>query len=260
VGKSGNRIVRFQQFEIRDDVCAMKVGTDALLLGSWADIEGAGKIADLGCGSGIIALMVAQRASNAKVYGVELEKRAAIQAQQNAAKSPWSNRIHIVSESVQSFSEQGENAGTFDATISNPPYFHGKPKSPDPARNMARHDDTLSLSALLQSAKRLLKLNGTLQLIWPLDRWEMLQERCAYLGFRLEEGLGIKGSDQHSVTRVMSRWRLTNEPDLNSDLKFFSPLQHAMAVEKSLRKGGTPQFSAEYKNLLNPYILDWNGS
>ena len=261
MGKSGNRIVRFQQFEVRDDACAMKVGTDAVLLGSWARVKGAHKIIDLGCGSGIMALMVAQRATQAAVYGVELEENAANQAKQNIANSPWNDRIHVIQESAQAFSKIDIQAGTYDVAISNPPYFHGKPKSPIAARNMARHDDFLPLSELLESVKRLLKDQGSFQLIWPVDRWAQLEAQCARFGFKFEEGLGICGTAEHLPTRVISRWTLNSESDttaIEQQGHKFEPHQHTIALEATIRQNGSPQLSAEYKSLLKPYVLDWN--
>ena len=153
VGKSENRLVQFKEFSVRDDRCAMKIGSDALLLASWCSVDSMLEIVDLGCGSGIIALMIAQRASQARVLGVELEENAAKQASSNMAVSPFSNRMEAILQSAQEFASQPDNKGKFDLVVCNPPYFHGKPKSPDHARNLARHDESLTLKELLMTAQ-----------------------------------------------------------------------------------------------------------
>ena len=145
MGKSGNRQVQFKQFTVRDERCAMKVGTDALILGAWCEVEEASSVLDIGSGSAIVALMLAQRAKDAQVVAVELEQSAFGQGCENVEQSPFFGRIQCVHQEIQEFSHDPHWQDSFDVVVSNPPFFHGKPKSPDPSRNMARHDDTLPL-------------------------------------------------------------------------------------------------------------------
>ena len=134
-----NNFFQFKNFTIYQDKCAMKVGTDGVLLGSWANASKAKSILDIGTGSGLIAIMLAQR-SNAIIYAVEIDSNAATQASENACNSPWSERLHVVNESIQGFATSS-NIG-FDLIVSNPPYFINSLKPTANKRMVARHTDS----------------------------------------------------------------------------------------------------------------------
>ena len=239
----------FKQFEVHDADCAMKVGTDALLLGSWSDVSGARKIIDAGTGSGIVALMAAQRAPNAEVTGVELEPNAVAEARANSDRSPWSNRMRIVEDSIQAFARRAENQGAFDSFLINPPFFHGKPKSSDEARNLARHDDALPFTVFLDAAWSMLNAVGTLQLVWPWDRWAELKNGAEVRGFHLCRKADVCGREGHEPRRVMSHW--VKLPPIEA------PKQEMICIELGERVEGQPQLSKRYKDLLSPYVLTW---
>ena len=228
----------------------MKVGTDALLLATWASLDGAFRILDAGTGCGIIALMVAQRAQQAKVVGVELEPEAVAQARDNAERSPFSDRVSIIASSIQSFAADPLNRGNFDAFLINPPFFHGKPKSPDPARNLARHDDALPLQDLVVSARRLLREQGQLQIVWPYDRWEELKEEARQGGFQLVRFATVQGRPETEVTRVLSQWCSSGDADLE-------PEQEVIYIEQGHRNDGPPRHTQRYKELLRDFVVDW---
>ena len=147
----------FKQFKIYHDRCAMKVGTDGVLLGAWAEVTESSRILDIGCGSGLVTIMAAQR-SQANVYGVEIERNAALQAIGNAARSPWGRRIHIVCEDICNF----QDSTGFDTILVNPPFFEEELLPPDAARSSARHTASLSFASLLQQVARLLRDTGRL--------------------------------------------------------------------------------------------------
>ena len=245
MGKSGNRLMEFKQFSVRDDQCAMKVGTDALLLGAWSDIQGADFILDVGSGSGIIALMLAQRAAKAKVVLVELEGGAFMQNSANINCSPFKSRMESFQKSVQEFSLEERWAGAFDVVVSNPPFFHDKPKSPDEARNLARHDDFLSLSDLLESALRCLKPNGRIMLVWPMDRRLELFKEANSRGLFLKHELVVHGSPEHEATRFLSEWH-------PSPQQFGSSTR--LNIENGVRAGKSVELSPDYAVLLRPYL------
>ena len=153
----------FKQFTIHQDKCAMKVGTDGVLLGAWTNVENAVRILDIGTGTGLLALMLAQRAPNVLIDAIEIEENACIQATENVAESLWKDRINIIHRALQDF----EPAEKYDLIVSNPPYFLHSLKNPDTAKKTARHTDTLMPTELITHAKRLLNENGKLSVIYP---------------------------------------------------------------------------------------------
>ena len=134
-----NNSFTFQKFTIHQDRCAMKVGTDGVLLGAWA--HGGKRILDIGTGTGLVAIMMAQRFADAHVTAVEIDHNAALQACNNANCSPFASRISIVETSIQNFEVYGTQL--FDSIVSNPPFFTDSLKNPDSQRATARHADTL---------------------------------------------------------------------------------------------------------------------
>lgn len=168
----------FKQFTIRQDRCAMKVGTDGVLLGAWALLPPTGRILDVGTGTGLIALMAAQRTS-AEVVGVEIDPDAAQQARENVEASPWAGRCTIVCSDIKSF----ESAERFDTILSNPPYYGGTLLPSGVQRVQARHTSSLPFDLLARAAKRLLKPDvGTLQVVLPVSEEDAFLTACAPCG------------------------------------------------------------------------------
>lgn len=160
-----NNSFTFQKFTIHQDRCAMKVGTDGVLLGAWA--HGGKRILDIGTGTGLVAIMMAQRFADAHVTAVEIDHNAALQACDNASCSPFASRIGIVETSVQNFDVYGTQL--FDSIVSNPPFFTDSLKNPDSQRATARHADTLPYRDLFTAVKRLLAEDGEFSAIIPSD-------------------------------------------------------------------------------------------
>lgn len=165
-----NSYFRFKKFTVYHDKCAMKVGTDAVLLGAWADTSFCRNILDIGTGTGIIALMLAQR-SQATVEAIDIDKEACVQATENVAASPYTERIKIVHASCADFAASNLQK-KYDLIVSNPPYFINSLKCPDNKRTVARHTDTLLLSDLIREAQTLLSLSGRIALVLPYERLE----------------------------------------------------------------------------------------
>ena len=209
MGRSGRRIQTFKQFVVHDDACGMKVGTDALLLGSWAgacketSAEPVSEVLDIGTGSGVLALMLAQRFPAATVHAVELEPDAAQQALENVERSPFRDRIAVHHRAFQGWE------GRVDLAVCNPPFFHGHPKSQDRKRNLARHDDTLPLSALFKSVKACLTENGEFALVFPEDRVSELMDVAQANGFHLWAKVTLQATEAHDVIRSLWSWRIT---------------------------------------------------
>lgn len=165
----------FKQFHINDDHCAMKVGTDAVLLGAMADISDAKSILDMGTGSGVVALMLAQRSDEqVKISAVELDRYAFLQAQENVYQSPWQHKIQCFHQNVEDFCQKcGEKNEHFDLIVANPPYFPAGITCGNEARNLARYQQQAHLD-WLESAASCLADKGKIQFILPFDAAETL--------------------------------------------------------------------------------------
>ncbi|MDR1919106.1 MAG: methyltransferase [Tannerellaceae bacterium] len=167
-----NDYFRFKQFMIRQERCAMKVGTDGVLLGAWVGLDGCRKMLDVGTGTGVIALMLAQRKPEATVEAVEIDESAYGQAKENAGDSPFARRIHMIHAPFSDYASQTDSK--YDLIVSNPPYFVRSLKNPDPQRRIARHTDSLAVEELIEKAKGLLTKDGRLALILPAGQADEL--------------------------------------------------------------------------------------
>ncbi|RLS79903.1 MAG: methyltransferase domain-containing protein [Planctomycetota bacterium] len=158
---------RFKQFVVHQDRSAMKIGTDGILLGAWAPAEQPELILDIGTGTGLIALMMAQRFPNAIVDAVEVEPNAAEQAARNFSSSPWPDRLNLHHQTIQSFASSGLRNKAYSLIVSNPPWFADSLKSNEIRRNLARHTDSLSHDELLNSVRLLLHSSGRFAVVLP---------------------------------------------------------------------------------------------
>ena len=168
-----NPYFQFKQFTVWHDKCAMKVGTDGVLLGAWCCVENITRILDVGCGTGLISLMLAQRCQ-AEIDAVDIDEAACIQARENADRSPFGDRLQIFHRPFANFVNESAGIRQYDCIVSNPPYFIDSLKCPDKQRNQARHTDTLTLEELIEGSKQLLAPQGKLYLILPFDQREIL--------------------------------------------------------------------------------------
>ena len=159
---------RFKQFAVEQDDVAMKVGTDGVLLGAWANCEGAKRILDIGTGTGVIALMLAQRNSEAEIHAVEIDETASHRARSNFDMSPWGKRMSVECCAVQEFAPTEKS----DLIISNPPYFIDSLQCPDAKRTTARHAQDLTFDELDRAVCRLLADGGRFALILPTAEFD----------------------------------------------------------------------------------------
>ncbi|SNU04739.1 tRNA1Val (adenine37-N6)-methyltransferase [Prevotellaceae bacterium MN60] len=186
---------QFKQFTIYQDLCAMKVGTDGVLLGAWAN--GGKRVLDAGTGTGIIALMMAQRYPNAVVTAIDVDEGAAKQAQQNVAQSPFSQQITVLHNTLQ------EHQGEYDAIISNPPFFIDSLAGPDEQRNVARHTQTLTYTELMQAAWRLLSDEGELSVVVPFDYRKRMEDEAIFVGFFPSKVCAVKTTERKPAKRYL---------------------------------------------------------
>jgi|SRR5690554_5462595 len=168
-----NNWFQFKQFKIVQEQTAMKVGTDGVLLGAWADTTQSQTILDVGTGTGVIALMMAQR-SQARITGIEIEEKAAEEATFNAYNSPWSNRIQIINTSLQDF--EANHPKPFDLIISNPPFFTNSKRSASQSLAIAKHNHLLPYTSLISCSARMLSPQGRIALIVPVDETSTIRK------------------------------------------------------------------------------------
>lgn len=195
------KVFKFKNFEIKQDQCTMKVGTDGVILGAIAPIDNVKSILDIGSGSGLICLMLAQRADKAKVIGVEVEPKAFSQSVENGQKSPWNNRIHFENEAIQDYSKFSDQS--FDLIVSNPPFFSGGTFSYNQERNNVRHTIKLPNGDLLQSARKLLNKEGKFVVILPVMEGLRFKDMAKTYRLFCTEEIIIKGKESKSDERLV---------------------------------------------------------
>ena len=200
-----NSWFQFKQFRIEQARAPMKVGTDGVLLGAWTNTEGANHILDVGTGTGLVALMLAQR-STACIDTVELHKAAADDARENFANSPWNDRLTLYCDDFRLFQEYCNSR--YDLIVSNPPFFVNSLKSADPDLAIARHTDTLSFEELIHGSKRLLKENGRLAVIIPSASFDEFRESARLSGFYLHKLVSVIPKTGKPTKRVLLEFSL----------------------------------------------------
>ncbi|MGZ3899523.1 MAG: tRNA1(Val) (adenine(37)-N6)-methyltransferase, partial [Bacteroidia bacterium] len=178
----------FKQFTIKQDKCAMKVGTDAVLLGAWIIPNGSKKILDIGTGTGIIALMLAQK-SSAQIVAIDIDKDSTEQAKLNVAESNFRN-IEVQNVSLQVMAKTSDQK--FNLIVTNPPYFIDSLKSNDGNRTIARHADLLPFEDLITGVKKLLDDKGKFCLILPKNEAAIFREMAQQKGLYLSKLLRVR--------------------------------------------------------------------
>ncbi len=208
-----NNFFQFKQFKIIQDNTAMKVGTDGVLLGAWTEVSGVKSILDIGTGTGLIALMMAQR-TKAKITGIEIEKNAAAEAVENAQNSNWGNRINIVHISFQEFMKTCTEK--FDLVISNPPFFINSRHSKNENLAIAKHNRLLSLEDLAAGTEKLLEPEGKLALILPVIPAEKLIHRAKISDLHLLRLTEVKPGKNKIIHRYLMEFtRVKSKPEKN---------------------------------------------
>lgn len=192
-----NDYFQFRQFTVHQSLCAMKVGTDGTLLGSWA--RGGRRVLDVGTGTGLMALMLAQRCPEAAVVAIDIDEGAVAQAQANAEASPFARRIEVRQADVRMLAD-GKG---FDAIVCNPPFFIDALTSPDDRRTLARHACTLTYDELMLAACRLLTADGELSVVVPFDYRCRMERAAALAGLFLSRRCGVKTTPRKPARRYL---------------------------------------------------------
>lgn len=217
-----NGYFQFKQFTIHQQHCAMKVGTDGTLLGAWAlASESPCRILDIGTGTGLIALMMAQRYPQAKVTAIDIDDGAVRQAKENVSASPFVDRINVIKADVLTFEEEKK----YDSIVCNPPFFEDSLTCPDPQRTEARHTVSLGYRQLMEAAFRLLKDDGHFSLIIPSDCRERLESEAHLRGFFLSRVCSIQTTPKKAPKRYMIELskQPVNEVDTTNGILESSP-------------------------------------
>ena len=200
---------RFQQFEVRDQGSAMKIGTDGVLLGSWAPIRDAHTIVDIGTGCGLIALMIGQRtvAQRAMVRAIDVDRDAAQQAHENFLASPWRDRlpsnVDQIHTSLQDFADDLDEGSRFDLAVCNPPYFSNDFLPSRDARRVARHTSLLPRRSLFLNSFRVVKPAGRLCLVLPYEQAAETIEVALETGFSLWTRTDVRPNPAGQLKRVL---------------------------------------------------------
>lgn len=206
----------FKQFVVDDTGCPMKVGTDSVLLGAWADFSHAKSILDIGTGCGILALMAAQR-SAAHITAIDVHVQAIYRANINFSNSPWKDRLSAEVVDFKNFASI--DAPKYDYIISNPPFFCRSLKAPSPDRNLARHnDDSLPFELLISGASRLLHDSGCFGMVLPSVQAESFIRMAKTVGWEVIRMLNVKPYSDASPNRVLIEFSPTHQSALHGEL------------------------------------------
>jgi len=203
---------KFKEFSIEQDQCAMKIGTDGVLLGSWVKpkIEPF-NILDIGTGTGIISLMLAQRFPETQIEALEIDEAAFEQAVSNFENSPWGNRLFCYHASFQEYFQEVDDE-KYDLIISNPPFFNASQKSNNEQRNKARFEDSLPFEHLLYGSSKLLDENGTVAIIIPFDQEEHIIKTAKEMHLIPSRITHVKGNSNADIKRSLLEFKFTIPP------------------------------------------------
>lgn len=241
VGFMKNKSFKFKQFEVFHDKCAMKVGTDGVLLGAWAQVDNCESILDVGTGTGLISLMLSQRNNAAYITAIEIDELASVQATENVKRSSFADKINVQHTSYQNFAHN--NSFKYDAIVSNPPFFINSLQPVNMSRSNARHTDSLSLSDLLSLSKLVLNDNGHLSFIYPSDEILDIEEFITAQGWHIHRRTEVYSkSDSDKPKRVLFELGLTASDD--------ELIQDSLVIEIDRHV-----YSEEYVNLTKSFYL-----
>ncbi|HDJ0258136.1 TPA: tRNA(1)(Val) (adenine(37)-N(6))-methyltransferase TrmN [Escherichia coli] len=229
----------FKQFFVAHDRCAMKVGTDGILLGTWAPVAGVKRCLDIGAGSGLLALMLAQRTSDSVIIdAVELESEAAAQAQENINQSPWAERINVHTADIQQWITQ--QTVRFDLIISNPPYYQQGVECATPQREQARYTTTLDHPSLLTCAAECITEEGFFCVVLPEQIGNGFTELALSMGWHLRLRTDVAENEARLPHRV---------------LLAFSPQAGECFSDRLVIRGPDQNYSEAYTALTQAFYL-----
>ena len=226
----------FKEFTIQQDRCAIKVGTDGVLLGAWAEAR-EGHLLDVGTGTGLIAIMLAQRTQTSQICGVEIDAEAASQAQQNVSASPWSERVEVVHDDVFKM----ETTAMYDEIVSNPPFYTSSPSSSSAARDVARRALPQFFPRLAAFVSRHLKDDGVFEVVLPADVADDFVYMCWEQDLHLKRQTKIYTRQGKPCKRILLAFSRQQRP----------PLKDALAISDA-----SGAYTGEYTALTRDFYLN----
>ncbi len=232
-------VFKFKEFEIKQEKSAMKVGTDAVLLGAWTSLDNKPySILDIGSGTGIIALQLAQRSNAEIIDAIEIDPNAYEECVENFENSDWSNRLFCYHTSLKEFAEEIED--TYDLIVSNPPFYNENYLSEDESRNKARSTSSLSFNELLLSVSELLSKDGVFSVIIPFKEEVDFIENASKYKLYINKITRVKGNEN---------------TDFKRSLLEFSFKQSEVEVSEITIEIDRHQYTSEYINLVKDFYL-----
>jgi tRNA1Val (adenine37-N6)-methyltransferase len=208
----------------------MKVGIDGVLLGAWTTVENVGNILDIGTGTGLIALMLAQR-TNAQIDAIDIDIDAVMQASENVANSPWKSKIKVYETALQDFTKK--TTKQYDLIVSNPPYFINSTKTPSIERTTARHTVSLTHEELIENANLLLKQTGRICIILPVNEGLQCVEHANKKGLFCTRLVSVYPKSNSAVKRLLLEFSKQSKDKIESKLVIEGDLRHCYSQEFS---------------------------
>lgn len=231
---------RFKQFAIRQHRAAMKVGTDGVLLGAWAPVShNPHSVLDIGTGTGLVALMLAQRSSAGQIEALEIDADAFEEAVENFEESPWNDRLYCFHASLDDFMEDLEDE-TYDLIVSNPPFYSENVASGNAARDNARQNQSLPFEDLVEAAAILLSEDGIFCVVIPFREEEI------FIALAKQEGLFLT-----KITRVKG----TPESEIKRSLLAFSKTEGKTQIDELAIEASRHEYTAGYTALTRDFYL-----
>ncbi|MDG1804512.1 methyltransferase [Flavicella sp.] len=233
-----NKPFQFKEFTVEQDQCAMKIGTDGVLLGAWATVSDEFSILDLGTGTGVISLMMAQRSNAEIIEAVELDGPAFEQAVSNFENSDWSDRLFCYHASIQEYAQEIDD--TYDLIISNPPFFTDANPSENKERATARFEDAMPFEHLTYAASKLLDPNGRFAVIIPFKEEEKFIKLAKQQSLFLNRVCRVKGTETSPIKRSLLEFSLSKKEIITETL--------IIEIERHV-------YTEAYKNLVKDFYL-----
>lgn len=235
------KIFKCKQFEIDDHRSALKIGADGMMLGAWVNLHPQGSILDIGTGSGLIALMQAQKYPEAQIVGVDIHSGSILDAIKNAENTPWSARLSFLCTDVKTYAPEQR----FDAIVSNPPFFVNSTKSKSKDLSNAKHTDSLSPEEIVDLSLNLINSEGILSMILPYDLGHQVIDYALTKGYLLQRKCIIYPVDYKKPHRVLFELKRTEV--LTTAYK-----EEILCIRDSAKNNA---FSDGYKLLLSDFMI-----